>query len=362
MLDREAAHKKQQMTATIPAIPTLQEFEQILIEAASWMHSSVLPILTEGLLIEKPRRRIRIPKREVRKFAKRLHSQLVTLSKLNPQSPATKKKAVRLVGEIVGGLLPAKGMFKTKRTANPLLDMIRFRRKDLRTLGRFMGISAGEQRDMIASVTAIYDLSSASPLSEQIRERWMKQSIVPTLQAIRRIWKGLEGRWPRRSTEKLQRLARTYADAATAFEHLLKHYLELLSTSPPVAQVGIKCPGQRATLGLLVKEAQKLDALAPLLIGVDVLLRNAIQHGLYKITPGPARFIWSRVDGESSETVQSMTRRVRRIAGQAIALFSAEQIAVLTKLEQLMKSPQEIGKHLTSDSTQQRTRLHNHSP
>jgi hypothetical protein len=228
-------------------------------------------------------------------------------------------------------------MFKTKRTANPLLNIIRSRKNDLRTLGRFMGISAGEQMAIIASVTALYDLSSASPLSEKIREHWMKHSIVPTMQVIRRTCKSLEGRWPRRSTEKLQRLARTYADAATAVEHLLKHYLELLSTSPPVAQVGIKCPGQRATLGWLVKEAQKLDPLAPLLIGVDVLLRNAIQHSLYKIIPGPARFIWSGLDGESSETVRSMTRRVRKLAGQAIALFSAEQIAALTKLEQLIK-------------------------
>jgi hypothetical protein len=355
MLDTDTTHTNESTTLASSTVPTLEEFEHILFEVVGWMHKSFLPVMVDGLLIEKPRSQVRVSKRALRALARKLHPRLVSLSQLDVRSVTTRKNAVRLVGDILRELLPKKGIFKTSRTANPLLNIIRFKRKQLRELRKLAGMTAKEQQATINSVVLLYDLASAgSPTEQQTDKRWGTRSIVATLQGLRRIWKGLAGPWPRRTSGKLQRLARTYADAAIVFEHLLKYHLELLSASPPAIQIGITCPSKKATLGWLVGEARKLEAFTPLLADVNVSLRNAIQHGSYRITMRPARFVWSGPNGETIETVRSMTRGVRRLAGQAIVLFMSEQIAVMTKLEHLMENPPGIGEHHATHSIQPR--------
>lgn len=326
-------------TFGVGSIDTFDQIKPFMDQIIALVAQEMLPVIKEGLLIQKPIPSRVISRKKLEEAMRNISAELSQLQHLDPREPDMPKRAWKLLNKIAHVVVSTSGQKLSGRT-DLILAMIKTNRRAIARLRRQAGLIEDEWDVFFRAVAYPYRYAWKTGADDLLAKRFsaMFQSrrIVPTMQTGNRVWKLWNGRWPQRDTNKLQRLARIYADSATIFEHLLRFHLELVSTLPAS---GVKSPGPKDTLGLLINKAKQNPILRPLAEQVDVQLRNSIQHGWTRVTVNPVALVWTDSNGQTlgQESLKLFKKRVERLLAIITLFAQAHSAAGFDVLDRMHK-------------------------
>lgn len=304
----------------------VEELEHVLEQAIGLLDREFMPVIKEGFLIKRSFARPKITKAAIKKAALKIQSEILTLSKLDFQDPEARKQFWPFLNRLVREITP-KNMHPRSKNFDFLTETLRVNEKNLGKLKRAAGMSQSEWRSVMEAIVTLHHLAYRTGSEHHEFEFWKSRRIVATFQAFQRVWKSTMGRWPKGSPEKLSRLVRVYGEAATVFEHMLRYHLEMLSDLQRSDGVCSTKPHAGAPLGILIRRAKQHHELKPLLVEVDVPLRNAIHHSTYQMVLRPSGLVWPGSDGTVEERLADFKKRVNRFLVVTQLFFMGQHIA-----------------------------------
>lgn len=317
-----------------------EELERVLEQIIGLLDREFMPVIKEGFLIKRSFARPKITKATIKKVALRIQTEMLALSKLDFRDPEARKQFWPFLNRLVRDITP-KNMRPRSKNLDVLTETLRSSERNLGKLKHTAGMSQSEWRSVMEAIVTLHHLAYRTGPEHHEFEYWKSRRIVSTYQAIGRIWKLMTGRWPKMATEKLLRLVRIYGEAATVFEHMLRYHLEMLSDLPRPDGSRSTKPQARATLGTLIRQAEQYPELEPLLVEVDVPLRNAIHHSTYRVIPVPTKLVWPGPHGPVEERLADFKKRVKRLVVVTQLFLMGQQISGMQILAK--------GRYLLSD-------------
>jgi len=315
-----------------------EELERVLEQVIGLLDREFMPVIKEGFLIKRSFARPKITKATIKKVALGIQTEMLALSKLNFRDPEARKQFWPFFNRLVRDITP-KNMHPRSKNFDFLTETLRANERNLGKLKRAAGMSQTEWRSVMEAIVTFHHLAYRTGPEHHEFGYWKSRRIVSTYQAIGRVWKRMTGRWPKGATEKLSRLVGIYGEAATVFEHMLRYNLEMLSEMPSRDGSRSPKPRAKATLGELIFRAEQYSELKPLLVEVDVDLRNAIHHSTYRVIPVPSKLVWSGPRGNVEERLADFKKRVKRFVVVMHLFFMGQQIAgmqILAKARYLL--------------------------
>ena len=311
-----------------PTIPGIADLEQIAISSFELLNQELVSFVNESLIIPKRISRRKPSRTAMKKAIQTFHTHLVSLTRLDESDKSAPREAWKIFSQLMGSLALRAGLKLQRRETDPLSAMIRNQERILNKLRKFSGIPKKKWEEILRGVTVPYHLSrtfgGGNSIDEYYVGRWKSRGIVSTLQTMGRIEKLMKGKWPKGQVDKIERLARIYTDATIVYEQILNFHLQLLSAFPCTR---IEQPGKKATLGRLIRVAEKYPPLIPLLAEINVDLRNAIQHGNARVAIKPARLVWPKDGTVVEEPLPLFKKRVKRLVAIDRLMLMAPQIA-----------------------------------
>lgn len=332
--------ENQEATSANALMIPADDLERALEQIVGLLEQEFMPVLKDGFLINKRSlHRPRISKGAIKKVALKIQSEIMALSQLDARDPESRRKIWKFFSRLTTDIAPRNVRTHSKRQSNIITETIRSNEKILKGLKHTARMSQTEWQSILEAVVIHHHLIHGTGYEHHQFEYWKSRRIVSTFQAMSRFGRLVAGRWPQKASEKLSRLARIYGEAATVFEHMLRYHLEMLSVLPRPDGSRSPKPHAKATLGKLIHQAKSYPELKPLLVEVDVPLRNAIHHATYRIALRPIRLVWPVLPGNVEEHLTDFRKRVLRFVAVTTLFFMGQQIAgvqILAKVRYLL--------------------------